>query len=59
MAAPTIKPIDTAKYECKQSGYAFCPELPMRAMLYGPSGCKKPLSLKCAGFPKWPNWVNY
>ena len=29
MAAATIKPIDTAKYECKQSNYACCPELPI------------------------------
>ena len=46
MAALTIKPIDTAKYECKQSNYACCPELPMRAMLCGPSGCGKSVVLQ-------------
>ena len=46
MAAPTIKPIDTAKYESKQSNYACCPELPMRAMLCGPSGCGKSVVLQ-------------
>ena len=46
MAAPTIKPIDTARYECKQSNYACCPELPMRAMLCGPSGCGKSVVLQ-------------
>ena len=46
MAAPIIKPIDTAKSECKQSNYACCPELPMRAMLCGPSGCGKSVVLQ-------------
>ena len=46
MAAPTIKPIDTAKCECNQSNYAFCPELPMRAMLCGPSGWGKGVVLQ-------------
>ena len=46
MAAPTIKPIDIAKNECKQSNYACCPELPMRAMLCGPSGAGKSVVLQ-------------
>ena len=46
MAAPTIKPIDIAKYESKQSHYASCPELPMRAMLCGPSGSGKSVVLQ-------------
>ena len=46
MAVPTIKPIDITKYECKQSHYASCPELPMRAMLCGPSGSGKSVVLQ-------------
>ena len=46
MAAPIMKPIDIAKYECKQSNYACCPELPMRAMRCAPSGCGKSVVLQ-------------
>jgi hypothetical protein len=46
MAVPTITPAKTKEYTCKQSRYAHVPELPMRAVIYGPSGSGKSILLQ-------------
>ena len=46
MVVPAIKPAKTKEYTCKQSRYAIAPELPMRAVAYGPSGSGKSVLLQ-------------
>ena len=44
--AAYITPAKTKEYKCKQSRYAHVPELPMRAVAYGPSGSGKSVLLQ-------------
>jgi hypothetical protein len=46
MAAPTITPAKIKEYKCKQSRYPHVPELPMRAVIYGPSSSGKSVLLQ-------------
>ena len=46
MVVAAIKPAKTKEYTCKQSRYAHVPELPMRAVAYGPSGSGKSVLLQ-------------
>ena len=46
MAVAHIKPAKIKEYKCKQSKYEHAPELPMRAIAYGPSGSGKSVLLQ-------------
>ena len=41
LLAPDVQPIKVKSYSCKQSKYEHVPELPMRSIVYGPSGAGK------------------
>ena len=45
-AGPAIRPAKIKEYTCKQRRYAHVPELPMRAVAYGPSGSGKSVLLQ-------------
>ena len=45
-STPAIKPAKTKEFTCKQSKYKIAPELPMRAIAYGPSGSGKSVLLQ-------------
>ncbi len=43
--SPDIKPIDLAEYSCKQSKHAHVPKVPLRMILFAPSGSGKTVLL--------------
>jgi len=45
-STPAIVPAKTKEFTCKQSKYKIAPELPMRAIAYGPSGSGKSILLQ-------------
>ena len=45
MKTATIEPIKVKSYKCKQSKYDIVPEIPFRAICYGPSGSGKSVLL--------------
>ena len=45
-ATPAILPAKVKEYTCEQSKYKIAPELPMRAIAYGPSGSGKSVLLQ-------------
>ena len=43
---PDVKPVRHKEFKCKQSKYTHAPKLPMRAVIYGPSGSGKSVLLQ-------------